>query len=69
MNPNTSRELSDFKGEAYAGVDGINTIKVVPEPHEKLQVRKFVRKDVEIIKGFDIKCKVNQYILFMQNFD
>ena len=64
MNPNTSRELSDFKGEAYAGVDGINTIKVVPEPHEGLQVRKFVRKDVEIIKGFDIKCKFNRYMFY-----
>ena len=63
MNPNTSRELTDFKGEAYAGVDKINTIKVIPEPHEGLQVRKFVRKDVEIIKGFDIKCKFNQYMI------
>ena len=63
MNPNTSRELTDFKGEAYAGVDKINTIKVIPEPHEGLQVRKFVRKDVEIIKGFDIKCKFNQCMI------
>ena len=62
MNINFYRELSDFKGEAYAGVDKINTIKVIPEPHEGLQVRKFVRKDVEIIKGFDIKCKFNQYM-------
>ena len=69
MNPNFYRELSDFKGEAYAGVDGINTIKVVPESHEKLQVRKFLRKDVEIIKGFDIKCKFYIDICFMQNFD
>ena len=61
MNPNFYRELSDFKGVAFAGVDKVNTKKAIPVSHEKLQVRKFIRRDVVIIKGFDIKCKFNPY--------
>ena len=68
MNPYIYRELPIFKGKAFAGVDKVKTIVdsegnkgVVPKKHKKLQVKNFSKKDVKIMKGFDIKCKFNSY--------